>query len=326
MPPPTPIIPLLSALLTSVACTYALTALLPRLGFVDRPNARSSHDRPVPRGGGLAVLLGVLVGVVTAGVPSGLAAAILLACLAGLLGLSDDRSDLSVPVRLATQVLLAGLAVTPLLADSSLGVPTVVGLLVLWISFVNAFNFMDGINGISATVTIVASLWFINVGPGPVQVLGWVVAAASAGFLLFNGAGKVFLGDVGSYALGSLLWSMTAMSLDAGVEVVHSLAPMSLYGLETAVAVTLLVRSGGRLGQPHRLHAYQRLVDLGLPHMVVSLIAAGVLAAMLLVLWVMPQTWLAVMAALLLGVAYIASPRVLGRAADESTASDEKGR
>lgn len=320
------LVSLIVALATSAAATFALVTLLPRVGLVDRPNARSSHDRPVPRGGGLAVLLGVALGVLTAGVPSGLAAATVLAALAGVLGLADDRSDLPVRVRLLAQVVLAGLAATQLLFTSSLGVVSVVGLALLWVAFVNAFNFMDGINGISALIVIVSSLWFVHVGPEPVQVLGWVVAAAATGFLLFNAAGKVFLGDVGSYSLGSLLWSMTALSLASGADAVDSLAPMSLYGLETAVAVAMLMRAGGRPGQPHRLHAYQQLVDRGLTHMRVALIAASVLGAMLLALGVIPQTWLAVTLALLLAVAYIASPRVLERAGDKSTASDNMGR
>jgi UDP-GlcNAc:undecaprenyl-phosphate GlcNAc-1-phosphate transferase len=311
------LLPPFVAMLTSLACTYALLVLLPRMGFVDRPNARSSHTRPVPRGGGIALLLGTVVGLVAAGLPAALGASAVLASLAGLLGLVDDRVSLSVRTRLVAQVLLSVLAVTVLLPQTSLPPLTLGVLAVAWIAFVNAVNFMDGINGISATVAIIVALWFVNVGEGPLVVLGGSVMASAVGFLVFNAAGAVFLGDVGSYALGSLIWSMTTIALGSGVGAVDAFAPMSLYGLETFVAMALIALSGGRLGEPHRMHAYQRLADLGLPHMLVTMIAAAALVSMLMALWAIPHTTLAIVTALLLGALYITAPHWIERRSDK---------
>lgn len=305
--------PALAALVTSIVVTFALITLLPRLGFVDVPNDRSSHVAPVPRGGGLAVLAGVLVGVLVAGAPGETLSATVLAAAAGGLGLLDDRLSLSVRSRLLAQTALAVAAAVLLMATTALSSWAVAGLAVLWVAFVNAFNFMDGINAISALVAMVASGWFVLNAPDDLRVLGWVVAAATGGFLLFNVAGRVFLGDVGSYALGSLLWSMTVLLLNSGVGVAESVTPMALYGVETAVAVVLLVRSGGRPGQAHRLHAYQRLVDRGLTHLVVALAAAGVLVLMLVAVRVVSPSWLGVVLALGLAAAYVSSPSVVRR-------------
>lgn len=305
--------PALAALVTSTVVTFALITLLPRLGFVDFPNDRSSHVTPVPRGGGIAVLGGVLVGVLVAGAPDATLPAVVLATAAGGLGLLDDRLSLSVRTRLVAQTALSVAAAVLLVATTSLSAWAVAGLAVLWVAFVNAFNFMDGINAISALVAMVAAAWFVLNAPDDLRVLGWVVGAATAGFLLFNAAGRVFLGDVGSYALGSLMWSMTVLLLDSGAGVVESVTPMALYGVETAVAVVVLVRSGGRPGQAHRLHAYQRLVDGGLTHVVVALVAAGVLALMLAAVRLVSPSWLAVVLALALAAVYVWCPSVVRR-------------
>jgi UDP-N-acetylmuramyl pentapeptide phosphotransferase/UDP-N-acetylglucosamine-1-phosphate transferase len=307
--------PALTALVTSIVVTFGLITLLPRLGFLDVPNDRSSHVAPVPRGGGLAVLGGVVVGVLVAGAPDGSLPATLLAAAAGGLGLLDDRLSLSIQSRLLAQTALAVAAAALLVATTTLSAWAVVGLVVLWVAFVNAFNFMDGINAISALVAIVAAGWFVLIGPDDLRVLGWVVAAATAGFLVFNAAGRVFLGDVGSYALGSLLWSMTVLLLDSGAGVVESVTPMALYGVETAVAVVVLVRSGGRPGQAHRLHAYQRLVDSGLSHLVVAVVAAVVLTVMLAAVRLVSPSWLGAIVALIVATAYVWSPTVVRRAA-----------
>jgi UDP-GlcNAc:undecaprenyl-phosphate GlcNAc-1-phosphate transferase len=309
----------LAAAATSIVVTFALIALLPRIGFMDVPNDRSSHTAPVPRGGGLAVLGGVVVGVLVAGLPAGTFAATALAAAAGGLGLLDDRLSLSVRTRLLAQTALAVLAAVVVGATTTLSPWAAAGLAVLWVAFVNAFNFMDGINAISALVAIVAAGWFVLGAPDDQPLLGWVVIASTAGFLVFNATGRVFLGDVGSYALGSLLWSMTVLLLDAGAGTMEAVAPMALYGVETAVAVVMLVRAGGRPGQAHRLHAYQRLVDLGLTHLTVAVAATSVLALMLAVVSVVSPSWLGAVLALAVAAAYVGSPSVVRRATSPRT-------
>jgi UDP-GlcNAc:undecaprenyl-phosphate GlcNAc-1-phosphate transferase len=311
--------PALTAIATSIVVTSALITLLPRLGFLDVPNDRSSHAAPVPRGGGLAILAGVVVGVLVAGVPDGTLAATALAAAAGGLGLLDDRLSLSVRTRLLAQAALAVVAAVVLVTTTTLSALAIAGLAVLWVAFVNAFNFMDGINAISALVAMVAAGWFVINAPDDQSVFGWVVAASTAGFLVFNATGRVFLGDVGSYALGSLVWSMSVLLLDSGVGVVESVTPMALYGVETAVAVVVLVRSGGRPGQAHRLHAYQRLVDLGLPHLAVAMATAGVLTLMLVVVSFVSPSWLGAILALGVAALYVWSPSVVRRATTPRT-------
>ncbi|GAB3018214.1 LPS biosynthesis protein [Nocardioides flavus (ex Wang et al. 2016)] len=321
------LLPALVAALASWAATVALVRVLPRLGLVDRPNARSSHSSPVPRGGGLAVLVGVVAGLLATGFPRDLASSIAVAVLVGLLGLADDRFGLEVRARLLAQCVLALLAVALVRPQMpTMGLLALLALALSWVAFVNAMNFMDGINGISAAMTIVVSLWFVLVGEGSLETLAWATAASAFGFLLLNSRGKVFLGDVGSYALGSLIWSMTALALASGTDVVTSFAPMSLYGLETAAAMLLLMRRGGRPGEPHRLHAYQRWVDSGLPHLGVAFLAAGVLSSMLLIVRWVSESWIAVILAILVGLAYVASPAVRKRPVDGDAVKNNSGK
>ncbi|WP_191277409.1 MraY family glycosyltransferase [Nocardioides flavus (ex Wang et al. 2016)] len=268
-----------------------------------------------------------MAGLLATGFPRDLASSIAVAVLVGLLGLADDRFGLEVRARLLAQCVLALLAVALVRPQMpTMGLLALLALALSWVAFVNAMNFMDGINGISAAMTIVVSLWFVLVGEGSLETLAWATAASAFGFLLLNSRGKVFLGDVGSYALGSLIWSMTALALASGTDVVTSFAPMSLYGLETAAAMLLLMRRGGRPGEPHRLHAYQRWVDSGLPHLGVAFLAAGVLSSMLLIVRWVSESWIAVILAILVGLAYVASPAVRKRPVDGDAVKNNSGK
>ena len=151
----------------------------------------------------------------------------------------------------------------------------------LWVWFVNLFNFMDGIDGISAVQTIAIGLglglaaWAARLDVSLV-VLGWLAAAAALGFLPWNWApAKLFLGDVGSIPLGYLLgWLLLIMAAE-GQWAVALILPA--YYLADAT-LTLLRRALARrtLWQAHREHFYQQPLETGRPHeQVTRLIAVG---------------------------------------------------
>ncbi len=209
------IAPFAIALVTVLATTPLVQVLARRLGFVDRPASRKVHAHPVPLGGGVALVAGILAGVV-AGPSFELEARFALAALAGLavavgLGLVDDRSPLRPGPKLAGQILAASILVLgsghpALTALHGLAVPlAVIGVVAL----MNACNFLDNMDGILGGIALIcasAYLVLARAGAVPVAAMAAATAGASAGFLAFNFApARIFLGDAGSLALGYLL-------------------------------------------------------------------------------------------------------------------------
>lgn len=264
-----------------VALTMPLVIrILVARGVYDVPNARSSHSVVIPRGGGVAVVIATVAASVIAGWGGQLAtpaAGVFGLTMIGFaaLGLVDDLLGLSAIVRLAVQ-LVGGIAVTYVL----LGFPSVpastpwviLGLGAIWLAaFVNAFNFMDGINAISGVSAALSATWYglwaTSVGDAAVATWAWALMGASLGFLPWNApSARVFLGDVGSYGMGALLGTLALATWSRTGSVAVASAPLLVYLADTAG--TLAVRAWRRepLLQAHRSHVYQRLTAAGLTH------------------------------------------------------------
>ncbi|MEA2828876.1 MAG: glycosyltransferase WbpL [Actinomycetota bacterium] len=260
-----------------LAISPALLVGLRRLGVLDVPTQRSSHAEPTPRGGGVAVAIGAVSGLVTAtSVPSRPATGILLAaCGLGLFGLLDDLVDVAALWRLLFQVAAAAFAANWLVAASSPSAIfhlALICLVTLWlVSYVNAFNFMDGINGISVVQTVVAGgAWAVVAEVRHIPLLGTlgvVAAAAAVGFAPFNfPRARMFLGDSGSYFVGAWLAAVVVIGLRAGVPPEAMVAPLALYLADTGSTLLRRVWRHQPWHSAHRDHAYQRLVDDGWTH------------------------------------------------------------
>lgn len=279
---------LASALLAAAASSYvvgfAVLKALHAWQVLDRPNERSSHVVPTPRGGGLGIVAAATAGLgwVSTAAGGGIVAAVLLAG-AGVLGavsFFDDRHPLPWRLRFAVQVVAGtvfvgflGTAVTmpwPLaLVAAALGV-------LLVVSYANAFNFMDGINGLAAGQALVSGLGLaalaIRVGlpaDHPAVMAALLVAGAAAGFLPYNfPRAKMFMGDVGSVPLGFLLMGLTLwVARDAGWRWLPVFGIVHLnFVLDTSVTMARRALRGEVLHQAHREHFYQRLVRAGWSH------------------------------------------------------------
>lgn len=269
----------------SWAGTGLMLRLLLRWRVFDRPNHRSSHDHPKPRGAGLAVIAVVLVAWIIAAVTGGQAGAAFWLGIAGagllaLVSWADDLKSRPASLRFGVQVAAVVLGLWAL--DPA---PVFQGLLplpldraltaLLWLWFINLFNFMDGIDGITAveTVAISAGLALIAAG-APHFPLGAfdaaVPAAAALGFLFWNWApSRIFLGDVGSVPLGYLLGWLLVVAAAGGFWEAALILP--LYYLADATW-TLLRRALRRekLWRAHREHFYQRAVQRGFSHAAVA--------------------------------------------------------
>ena len=309
------------ALGLSIVLTGLVIPLLRRAQFLDLPNHRSSHEVPTPRGGGLAVMLAVALGPLVVGRLAGWSV-FLPACLLAMIGLGDDIWSLSSRVRLAAQIGVGALVGVVVATDEGLGgqrgaVFVAVCLLGV-VSYVNAFNFMDGVNGISALNGALAGLWFAWLGHDnclPVlATLGAVIAGGSLGFLPWNAASRVFLGDVGSYGLGALIAGSASLAWAAGVPGALAIAPLLVYLADTAWVILRRARARKPVMEAHREHVYQRLVQLGWPHLGSAVWTAGVSGAVALAMaWLYPtRPGLALVSTAVLVGIYLASPRVLG--------------
>jgi UDP-GlcNAc:undecaprenyl-phosphate GlcNAc-1-phosphate transferase len=268
-----------SAALTSLVGMTIIMPCIRMLGVMDVPNSRSSHVAPTPRGGGLAVAIAIALATAVGfgrGLPSNgwvLGGIILIGCL----GFADDLAGLGVSVRLMTQAIVAsGVSISlmwrsPYPSPMNAAVAVAAGMVWL-VGYTNAFNFMDGVNGIAALNAALAGVWFLYVGLSHelngIAVLGAAVAGGAMGFLPWNvPRARVFLGDVGSYTLGFAISSLALWAWTAGVPVLMAVAPLMIYLADTGWTLMRRVLGGRPWREGHREHIYQRLADLGLGHM-----------------------------------------------------------
>jgi UDP-N-acetylmuramyl pentapeptide phosphotransferase/UDP-N-acetylglucosamine-1-phosphate transferase len=305
-----------------IAClgTRALIPLLRRAAVLDRPNERSLHEAPTPRGGGIALIAAILLSwlaLIAAGAVAPLLVVVLFgAAMLAAISWIDDLRGLSPALRLPAQLVGVGLGVTALIPAGLVfqgwltpGLDAAAAAL-LWLWFVNLFNFMDGIDGLAgseAAAVAIGLVLFAGLGAGidsGFAALAATAAAAALGFLVWNWApARIFLGDVGSVPLGYLLGFLL---LDVAARRFWKIALiLPLYFLADAT-LTLLRRlaRGERVWQAHRQHFYQRAVQRGLGH---AAVVHRVIAADLVLIacgWAAENGWgIAALAAAALVVA-----------------------
>ena len=211
-------------------------------------------------------------------------AIVFAAGLFGLLGLVEDVVGIRALYRLALQFAVAAVA-GPFLLDDWAG-PVLwwwvfaAGAVFWLVGFVNAYNFMDGIDGISVAQGVGAGATWFAVGTGadvPVLAVGGaIVAGAVLGFAPYNlPRARMFLGDVGSYFIGAWLAAIAILGLRAGIAPEAVLAPLALYVADTGATLARRIARGDLWYLPHRDHAYQRLGDAGWSHVQISAFVAG---------------------------------------------------
>ena len=281
--------------------------------LLDFPNARSSHSHPIPRGAGAVVAGAVLAcGLLIAGTAGSRQAwtAFLGYASGGVLVAAvswrDDVRSLPSWQRLAFQILAAAVAIAilgpwrvialPLAGPLNLGMW---GVLVtgLWIvGLTNAYNFMDGIDGIAGTQALVAGLGWAALGRAAgnplVGGLGLSLAGASLGFLFHNWhPARIFMGDVGSAFIGYTLAVLPLMyshfSADSTGALVVGVLLVWPFVFDTAFTFFRRAARGERVIAAHRSHLYQRLAPAPANHRGVALLYTGLalLGALLAQVW-----------------------------------------
>ena len=280
-------------LLSALASHLILLVVIPyfRYYMLDKPNARSSHSHPIPRGGGLSfVLVGVLVntfvllsGFVTgfASIPLRFLALPLLALPLAVVSFLDDRHNLSALPRYSVHMLTAFfLILASPLQLSSAALPFI---LISITAVINFTNFMDGLDGLVAGCMLVAmsSLAISLSAPWPI----WALMGSLFSFLLMNWSpAKVFMGDVGSTFLGSVFAGLVLQASSWTLAFAYLLVATPLLA-DSCVCVFRRWLAGQPVFLAHRLHLFQRLHQSGWSHSRVSLAyiaATAVLAVAML--------------------------------------------
>lgn len=272
----------LVALVVSACATSAALVYARRRGLVDQPGRRRSHTIPTPRGGGVGIVAGVLLAGVPAwwlldtdGWPARAAFVVAIAAVA-LVGWRDDHAPLPVSPRIAVHTgaaLLIGAGALATWAESS---PqkwwALVPLAVVLVGFINAHNFMDGIDGILGQQGLFVMLGYgilsASIGGIGIAALAFAAATACLGFLVFNlPPARIFMGDAGSGSLGLAIGAVGALLVASRPAVLWPcLILPSAFLVDSGLTLARRVLAGQRWYAPHRQHLYQWLVRVHWSH------------------------------------------------------------
>lgn len=270
----------LAAFALSAVLIRAAIPRLEALGAVDNPIGRSSHSKRTPNtGGSILFTVAIALWLLTGSQPDWpvLVGLILLLCLS----LLDDLRGLGVWLRLGAQGLAIAFGLFSLInggviaTDHAWFLPWLAFLAFGWLWFINAFNFMDGADGLAGVeaTTVTLGLVFVSlVGMGT----GVILIGAVLGFLVWNWSpAKIFMGDSGSVPLGYLIgyWLVGGIQGEAWAA---ALILPAYFCWDATLTVFHRWRRGEKLTQGHRRHAYQRAIDrLGSHAKMTSLVLAA---------------------------------------------------
>lgn len=272
---------LLVAALTSLALTPADFYFAKKLKAIDTPHdTRRMHSRPIPRLGGVSILFCFLLFSLIWDFSdiNNLFFAWAGAILVGFVGVLDDRYTLSPTVKLFAQ---GGAACVSMLGGNvierlSLGARTIeLGICgfpvtLVWIlTLINAHNFIDGLDGLCAGISIseglALALIAFTLGDKETAVAAIILGGACLGFLPYNAGGaKIFMGDTGSTTVGFLLAFLSIKTLFQADTPTNTVTPLFLFALPLAdmtFAVTRRLLSGKSPFAPDRSHIHHLLAD-----------------------------------------------------------------
>lgn len=264
---------LLIIALALVACELAYFRLASHYNIIDRPNRRSSHATVAYSGGGIVFYFAALAFFIVSGgeYPWFMLGLTLIAAIS----LLDDIRPLPIRLRIVVHF------ISVLLMFCQLGLialhPWWIGLIAMIIctGIINAYNFMDGIDGITGaySMAILIPLAIVNSEVSFIDPeLIWITAIAVLIFCFFNCSSKVrcFAGDVGSVSIAFILLFMVGALIMATGEIWH-LIFFAVYGADATLTICHRLMLHENIFEPHRKHAYQIMAnEMKIPHMTVA--------------------------------------------------------
>jgi UDP-GlcNAc:undecaprenyl-phosphate GlcNAc-1-phosphate transferase len=271
------------AFVVVVLLTPAVGGMARLLGAVDRPDERRLNRRPIPRLGGLAIFLGIVVPALAFLDLSGESRGVLLgAAVATVVGAVDDFRGLSPPTKLAGQV--AAAAIPPAFGVwidhftfPFLGVvdlPSWVGVpisMLFIVAVMNMVNFLDGLDGLAAGVCGISGLTFsilaLSLGKPDPAILSAIVAAGCLGFLRHNFfPARIFMGDSGALCLGFILASVSIQGLFKTASTVVLVLPLLVLAvpiIDTSFVVARRLKYSQPIYAADRSHLHHRFMNIG---------------------------------------------------------------
>ena len=292
----------LSLTILSAILTYVL---MNRVQLIDYPNERSSHGRPMPRSGGIAIVVTFFVGIAITylvGEETKIQEPYFLGFVFSAIAVTvvsfyDDAAGVSYTTKLATQIVCASVCIAFGLVIDQIPIPfygyislgwASYPLTLLWVvGMTNAFNFMDGLDGLAAGTAVVACAFYALIAAGAgsnfVYIHSYVALAAALGFLVFNRPpARVFMGDIGSQFLGFTLAVLSIIGFQYdSAHVSFLVMPLLFFNFIWDTLFTLghrLIRAQTAT-EAHREHLYQLLNRLGFSHKRVTWFHYGVAIA-----------------------------------------------
>ena len=271
------------ALVIVVLLTPAVGGMARLLGVVDQPDGRRLNRRPIPRLGGLAIFLGILVPSLAfldlTGEMRGIVIGAAVACVVGAI---DDFRGLAPVPKLAGQLLAAAIPTAfgvwvdhftfPFLGAVDLPVWVGVPLTIVWIvAVMNMVNFLDGLDGLASGVCAIAGGSFavlaLSLDKFDAAILSAIVAGACVGFLRHNFfPARIFMGDSGALVLGYTLATVAVAGLLKTASTVVLFLPLLVLAvpiIDTSFVVAKRVKSGVPVYAADRSHLHHRFVSIG---------------------------------------------------------------
>lgn len=289
------ILSLTVGLFVSMAMIPPLARAAPWLGLIDVPDSRKVHARPIPRIGGIAIIVGLIVACLFWVQVDGWVTGYLLGVIViALFGLWDDRTDLDYRLKFAGQfaasaiaVIVGGIQVTELPLLDAWVLPPIIAIpltIVFLVAITNAINLTDGLDGLAGGTTLIAvgcvGVLAYLAGDHPVAIISVSLIGALLGFLRYNSyPARVFLGDTGSQFLGFSACVLAIVLTQKSSTALSPALPLMLLGLpilDTAMVMTHRICEGHSPFKPDRNHIHHRLLALGLDHYEVVVVIYGV--------------------------------------------------
>jgi UDP-GlcNAc:undecaprenyl-phosphate GlcNAc-1-phosphate transferase len=256
----------------------------PKIGYVDRPDEPTlkAHERPAVPLGGVGLFIGVhLAALVTGDLDLGL---LLASSVVLVLGLVDDRRGVDPGTRLVVEIGAALILILDLPGNPGIVFYLLAGALVVFaINAVNLFDGLDGLVGSAALVTAMG-LAVVAEGRGADAVTALTLAAALAGFLIFNWhPARVFLGDAGAYFVGLYLANLILDVSDGPVELILTSGFLGVLAIDLLVTLLRRKLNNRPLFIGDRSHIYDQLRDRGMSVPSIALLAAATQAVLLVI-------------------------------------------
>jgi UDP-GlcNAc:undecaprenyl-phosphate/decaprenyl-phosphate GlcNAc-1-phosphate transferase len=302
----------IASFITVLIVTPFVIKIAIKIGATDKPNNRKVHEKIMPRLGGLAIFIGVMVGFYVSGLYKEQVTAISIGAIVIIaIGIMDDMMELSAKTKLLGQILAAAAVVASGLKIDFLTIPFIgmfdlgwwtYPITILWIvGITNAINLIDGLDGLAAGTSfiVISTIAFMAGMAGKALIFGLalILLGSILGFLFYNfHPAKIFMGDTGALFLGYGIAILSLLGLFKSVTLFSFIVPIIILGVpvfDTTFAIIRRIVNKRPISSPDKSHLHHRLLALGLSHRntVLAIYGLGVIFSISAVVFSRTTLW-----------------------------------